>query len=270
MNFVLGSDLHLDHVTPTERAEFIERVKRVCSDPNTVLLLTGDLTQNKTLYEHIDLVSQACAGRVLYVLGNHDFWGGSFADANTTLRPHGRPDGHAVFLDLVERINLEDDLCVVGDSGWYDGRNGEQGNPRFIMNDWFYITEYRNNKMLSERAFSAIIADARAATMERKLRAAIDAKNKRIIVLTHVPPWVETCRHMGRPSDEYALPWFSSRIMADVIDQVAKENPDVQFEVVCGHTHDKFEYRRDVNLHVYVSGAAYGAPYVRPWAPTLW
>lgn len=270
MKLVLGSDLHLDHLSSEERKEFLERVRRECSDPDCVLLLTGDLTQQKTLFEHIDNIAQACSGRMLYILGNHDFWGGSFANANMALRPHGLVNGHAVFMDLVDRVQLEEDLCVVGDSGWYDGRNGTQGQPTFIMNDWFFITEYRNNMTMSERAFSAVIADARAATLEKKLRAAVEASNKRVIVLTHVPPWVESCRHLGRPSDEYALPWFSSRVIADAIDQVAKEHFHVKFEVLCGHTHDRYEYRRDDNLFCYVSGAAYGAPYVREYKPRLW
>jgi len=270
MRFVLGSDLHLDHLSPEERKEFFGRVTASCDDPDTVLLVTGDITSQKTLFEHIDGLAQSSRGRMLYVLGNHDYWGGSFAQANTTLRPHGMVDGHAVFMDLVDRVQLESDLCVVGESGWYDGRNGWQGRPKFIMNDWFYITEYRNNRTYSEKAFSEIIADARAAILEKKLQAALAAGNKRIIVLTHVPPWVETCRHLGRPSDQKALPWFSSQVMADTIDQVAKENPDVMFEVLCGHTHDGFKHHRDSNLHVHVSGAAYGAPYVREWTPNLW
>ena len=31
-----------------------------------------------------------------------------------------------------------------------------------------------------------------------------------------------------------------------------------------------YKYRRDDNLNVQVSGAAYGAPYVREWTPSLW
>jgi hypothetical protein len=91
------------------------------------------------------------------------------------------------------------------------------------MNDWFYITEYRTNQTMTERKLSSIISDARAATLERKLRAAVEAGNNRIVVLTHVPPWVESCRHMGRPSDDYALPWFSSRVIADAWLELAKK-----------------------------------------------
>jgi predicted phosphohydrolase len=268
--FILGSDLHLDHLSHEERKEFLGRVRKQCDNPNAVLLLTGDISSQKYLWEHIDELVQVSCGRVFYVLGNHDFWGGSFAQANTALQSHNHINSRAVFMDLVDRVQLEDDLCVIGDSGWYDGRNGLQGNPRFIMNDWFYITNYRDNHGLTERQFSARIADARAYLLDKKLRAACDAGNKRIIILTHVPPWVEACRYMGQPSDDYALPWFSSQIIADVIDQIAKEHFHVKFEVLCGHTHDHYVYRRDNNLNVYVSGAAYGAPYVREWKPSLW
>lgn len=269
MKLILGSDLHLDHLSPQEKVEFLERLKRECDDPDAVLLLTGDITSGRTLFEHLDNIAQSSRARVLYVLGNHDFWGISFAEANRVLRPHGLVNGHAVFMDLVDRVQLEEDLCVVGDTGWYDGRNGLQGAPQFIMNDWFFISEYKNSQT-SERAFSAKIADARAATLEKKLRDAVAAGNNRIIVLTHVPPWVESCRHLGRPSDIYALPWFSSKAIADVIDQVAKEFFRVKFEVLCGHTHDRYEYKRDDNLFCYVTGAAYGAPYVREYKPRLW
>ncbi len=270
MRYILGSDLHLDHLNLEERKEFLSRVSKECNDQDAVLLLTGDLTSHKNLWEHVDELAQASRARMLYVLGNHDIWGGSFVQANTTLRPHGLVDGHAVFMDHVDRVQLEDDLCVVGESGWYDGRNGLQGPPKFIMNDWFFISEYRTNHGLTERKFSERVADARAAIMNKKLRAAIKAGNNRIIVLTHVPPWVESCRHMGRPSDAYALPWFTSQVMADTIDQIAKEHFRVKFEVLCGHTHDACKWHRDENVHVHVTGASYGAPYVREWTPSLW
>lgn len=265
-NYLWSTDLHLDHINADERRDFFKKVT-MDSSFDTTLLVTGDTTTSHHLFEHIDALGQACRGKMLYVCGNHDRWGSSLVKCDRTLRAHNSVQGHSVFMDLVDRVQLEDDLCVVGDSGWYDGRNGLQGNPLMILNDWFQIEEYRGQ---DPRRCSAVIADTRAKILEAKLRAACEAKNDRVIVLTHVPPFAEASRHMGRPCDNYALPWFSSQAIGDVLEQVAKEYFWVKFEVLCGHTHGRHLYKRDVNLTVHVGGADYGHPQVTSWTPTLW
>ncbi len=267
MNYLHISDVHLDHCHPHVYDDFFVRIKEM-TDPDTMLFITGDITSATKIWEHVDALAQASRGRMFYVLGNHDRWGGSFYDVDKILRPHAIKGNHAVFMDLVDH-EIQENVCIVGDSGWYDGRNGEQGNPRFIMNDWFYIKEYKKS-LLSERKLSEQLADERAELLEGKLRQAITNGHKNIVVLTHVPPYVESCRHMGRISDDYALPWFSSRIMSDTLDQIAGENPDVMFEVLCGHTHDRCVYRRHANVNVTVAGADYGRPRIDQWKPILW
>ncbi len=266
MKYAWITDCHLDHLNDEELKLFHSKV-RDDTTMDTTLLVTGDITVARRLFEHIDGLGQAGRGKMLYVLGNHDRWGSSLAQCTRDLRPHGLPQGHSVFMDLVDRIQLEEDLCVVGDSGWYDGRNGLQGNPRFLMNDWFYIQEYRGK---NERMCSAEIADKCAKVLEAKLRAACEAKNNRVIVLTHVPPYTESALYMGRPGDDYAQPWFTSRAIGDVLDQVAKEYFHVKFEVLCGHTHDRAFYKRDDNLVIHTGAAQYGDPRIVAWTPTLW
>jgi predicted phosphohydrolase len=265
-DFLHVTDVHLDHLSPLELKEFFKKVNEA-STFETIMLVTGDITTARRLYEHIDGLGQACRGKMLYVLGNHDRWAGSLANCERDLRLHNRVDGHSVFMDVVDRVQLDVKTCVVGDSGWYDGRNGLQGNPQMILNDWFYVEEYRGK---DPRKCSAEIADKRARILEAKLRAAVAAGNERVVVLTHVPPFVESAKHMGRPSDDYALPWFSSQVIGDAIDQVAKEFFYVKFEVLAGHTHSKCSYMRDDNLNVTVGAADYGNPRVDPWKPTLW
>lgn len=266
MQYAWITDPHLDHLNAEELAAFHTEV-RDNTTMDTTLLVTGDITTSRRLFEHIDGLGQAARGKVLYVLGNHDRWGSSLAQCERDLRPHGLVQGHTVFMDLVDRVQLEEDLCVVGDSGWYDGRNGLQGNPRMILNDWFYIEDYRGQ---DERRCSAAIADRRAKVLEGKLRAACEAKNNRVIVITHVPPFPEAALHMGRPGDDYAQPWFTSRVIGDVVEQVAKEYFWVKFEILCGHTHSKAFHKRDDNLIVQTGRADYGAPQIVPWKPTLW
>lgn len=267
MKYAYCTDVHLDHLDPSELKRFYDEV-RDATTMDTIMLVTGDITTSCKLFEHIDGLGQACRGKMLYVLGNHDRWGSSLAQCERDLRPHGVPQGHSVFMDLVESIELEEGLHVVGDSGWYDGRNGLQGNPKMILNDWFCIQDYKGK---DERRCSAEIADGRAKVLEAKLRAVCASdKTTRVVVLTHVPPFPEAAFHMGRMGDDYAQPWFTSRVIGDVLDQVAKEFYWVKFEVLCGHTHSRAHYKRDDNLVVSTGQAQYGAPRVVIWAPTLW
>lgn len=260
-----ASDVHLDHLSDDGLKRYLRMVASVTS-ANSIVLVTGDITTSKHLRRHVQDLKNACGGRMLYVLGNHDRWDASFADAPTVLAADASPDGFCVFMDLVGSVEIDEQTCVVGESGWYDGRNGEQGNPRFIMRDWHVIDEYRGRE---PRTFSSIVADTRANVLEQKLRAACQ-RYERIVVLTHVPPYVESCLHLGRPSDTWALPWFSSQAMGDVLDQIAAEHPNVKLEVLCGHTHSPATYRRSDNLHVTTAKAIYGAPTIESWKPVLW
>lgn len=267
VNFRWISDAHLDHLGHTSYQEFIAEVKRECASPDTVLLITGDTTTGKRVEgDHYQLAG-ACAGKMLYVLGNHDRWNSGFAEVEKRLKGSSIHSPNATFMDTSDAIEIEPETFIVGDSGWYDGRNGLQGPPRLLMNDWFFIKEYIGKEPFKT---SAQIADACAVRLEVKMRAAIASGAMRLIVLTHVPPYVESCRYLGNPSDTYALPWFSSQCIGDVLDQIAEEFFHVQIEVLCGHTHDPFDYKRKDNLTVHVVWAQYGDPRIVTWQPTLW
>jgi predicted phosphohydrolase len=267
VKFRWGGDWHLDHLGHKDLQDFLALVKTECSDPETVLLLTGDTTTGQRVEGDHYKLSEACGGKMLYVLGNHDRWNSGFADVEKRIKTSSIHSPNASFMDTVDHVQVEPGTFVVGDSGWYDGRNGLQGKPRFIMNDWYYIKEYIGKEPYKA---SADFADACARRLERKLRSAVAAGASRLIVLTHVPPYVESCRHLGNPSDEYALPWFSSQCIGDVLDQIAEEFHDVKLEVLCGHTHSPCLYKRRDNLVVHVTWAKYGYPQINAWQPTLW
>jgi len=268
LNFRWISDAHLDHLGAKDHQDFLALVKSECSSPDTILFVTGDTsTGSRVEGDHYKLAG-ACAGKMMFVLGNHDRWNSSFADVDRRLKAMLSSFAqNASFMDASDPIEIEHETFVVGDSGWYDGRNGLQGPPRFLMNDWFFIKEYLGREPFQA---SAQFADACAKRLEAKMRAAIAAGAMRLIVLTHVPPFVEACRHLGNPSDTYALPWFSSQCIGDVLDQIAEEFFHVNIEVLCGHTHDRFYYKRKDNLAVHVAWAEYGDPRIVSWQPTLW
>lgn len=268
LNFRWCSDLHLDHLGVKDHQDFLALVKSECSSPDTILFVTGDTSTGMRVEGDHYKLAHAVAGKMMFVLGNHDRWNSSFANVENRIKVMTQAHAtNASFLDISDPIQIEPETFVVGDSGWYDGRNGLQGKPRFLMNDWFFIQEYLGREPFQA---SAQFADACAARLEAKMRAAIAAGAMRLIVLTHVPPYVEACRHLGKPSDTYALPWFSSQVIGDVLDQIAEEFFHIKIEVLCGHTHDQFYYKRKDNLAVHVAWSEYGDPRIVNWQPTLW
>jgi predicted MPP superfamily phosphohydrolase len=265
-NFLWASDLHLDHLNNKKYSNFITKIQNECTN-NSILLITGDTTVGQSIIKHHYELAKACSGKMLFVLGNHDRWNSSFLEVNDDLNNYAKHMPNAYFLDQVDYFKIESSLFVVGDSGWYDGRNGLQQQIRFYMNDWSLI-----NELIGHNPFhiNAYFADICAKRLEEKINLVIKKGADRVIILTHVPPYVETCRYLGQPSDDFALPWFSSKCMGDMLDHVAEKFTHIKFEVLSGHTHESFDYKRKENLIVHVASARYGDPQINKWQPTLW
>ncbi len=107
------------------------------------------------------------------------------------------------------------------------------------------------------------IADSDAIKLESDLSKAIKNHPKKIIVLTHVPPFREACLYQGEVSGDDWLPFFSSKVMGDLLFKYAGNNPSINFLVLCGHTHSKTCYQPLNNLIVKVGGADYHHPEVQ-------
>jgi Icc protein len=268
MNYLWASDLHLDHLGGRQYQDFIFKLKNLCKLEDKVLLCTGDTSVGPRVERDHAKIADACNGNLfLYVLGNHDRWNSSFKETNKNLSLLHNEISNARFLDIIDYVKLDDETFVVGDSGWYDGRNGNQQQIDILMNDWWVIKEFHGYE---PRQLSAAIADACAKKLEAKLHNVIIAGAKQLIVLTHVPPYADAARYLGKPTDDSGLPWFSCKCIGEVIDKLSDNNPEVKFEVLCGHTHEAFVYKRKNNVNVQVAGAHYGNPKIVTWKPTLW
>ena len=82
---------------------------------------------------------------------------------------------------------------------------------------------------------------------------------RRVIVLTHVTPFFETCLHEGR-SDPEGLPFFCCQSVGEVLTKLAMEFSDVEFTVLSGHTHSQAHKQILPNLKSLVQGAQYYKP----------
>jgi predicted phosphodiesterase len=84
-----------------------------------------------------------------------------------------------------------------------------------------------------------------------------------IIVLTHIPPFAEACLYEGKISNDDWLPYFSSKASGDVLVNICSKHPNIDFLVLCGHTHCKAECAPLPNLIVEAGHAEYHRPAIQ-------
>jgi hypothetical protein len=154
--------------------------------------------------------------------------------------------------------------ALVGSEGWYDARYGNEKSP-------LQLTDFRSIQDLFEalddghaRFLSCIRAraDFLAKGLEARILEALSAEVSAIVVATHIPPFVEACFYEGKTADRTWAPFFTSRATGAVLESVAARHRDIQFTVLCGHTHGQGSYHVTENLSVYSGHAAYGYPTV--------
>jgi predicted phosphohydrolase len=152
-----------------------------------------------------------------------------------------------------QRIQLTDKTILVGVNGWFDARKGDT----YHLND---TNDLNFVKELAEQTHNTVLerirrwADEEAKTLAESLQDLTGVE--RVLILTHYPPW-------ANPKDDPRYyPWSVSVAVGQAISEVALRNPGVQFEVICGHTHHKWESRVLDNVTISVQIAKYREPQI--------
>ena len=251
------TDIHLNFVKLEDRRRFYSTIRDAQPD---AILLGGDIAEAPTLVEHLRDFDRAFDMPVYFVLGNHDFYRSSFENVCARIRLL-MPLTLIWLTDSGVQL-LSDETALIGDDGWADGRFGDHFGSDVFLNDYLLINEFVGLDKQQRLRLLNELADAAAARLSAKLREAC-ALRKRIILLTHVPPFRESCWHEGRTSDENWLPHFASKTMGDAILDVMDGHPECQLEVLCGHTHSGGFARIRPNVTVRTGGAEYGRPAIQ-------
>ncbi len=253
------SDLHLDFVDEAKLARFLARLGREGADG---WIVTGDIAQADTVAGALRRIEAAAGAAVWFVLGNHDFYGGSLAGVRRDLPGALPPPSRVRWLTACEVEFPAPDLALVGDDGWADARLGDPIGSRVELSDFELIEELRGQPRIALiRVYNRLGLEAAARLRPKLHRAAASAP--RVLVATHAPPFAEAAWYRGRPSDPDYLPWFASKVVGEEILDAAQCHSGVQFQVLCGHTHGSGVWHGAPNLTVWTARAAYGAPRVQ-------
>jgi Icc protein len=251
-----ATDIHLDFVSAAQRHAL---AVRLAADGPDGVVLSGDLSSAPTLVEHLEELAAVLARPIYFVLGNHDYYGGSIGAVRATARALTASSPWLRWLPACGVVDLGDGWSLVGHDGWGDGRAGDPLGSRVMLNDWRAIRELSGLPRAARIEALQALGDEAAAYLRDVIAAALAARPK-LLVVTHVPPFADACWHEGQRSADDWLPWFTCVAAGDVLHAALAARPDARALVVCGHTHGGGTVDILSNLRVLTGGADYGTP----------
>ena len=253
------TDIHLEHTDAGGPFALCSEV--LDAEPDAVLL-GGDIGTASTLGGFLGTIERALARPIYFVLGNHDYYGGSITAVRSAVAELARGSEWLHWLPDAGVVALSPTCALVGQGGWGDGRLGSGARTAVEIADAHMIAEMKGLETPDRFEVLARLGDEAAAGLHESLRVATRSF-ERVIVLTHVPPFQDACWHEGRLSGDDFLPHFACGAVGDVLVEAAEANPAVRFLVLCGHTHSAGEAWIRPNLEARTGGATYGRPRVQ-------
>lgn len=259
MRVIWLTDLHLNFVPQKARERFYERVWAAGAD---AILAGGDVGEAGSVAAFLSEMEAAFGKPIYFVLGNHDFYHGSFASVRGEVAAVAGASRHLTWLTTAGVVPLTETAALIGHDSWADGRLGDGVASDVLLNDFVLIDDLRcaSKAALFERLHA--LGDRAAREAEQSLFAALGSF-RNVIFLTHVPPFREACWHDGKISGGDFLPHFTCKAMGDMLIKRMAERPECKLTVLCGHTHGQGAARIGENIVVRTGGVEYGRPEIQ-------
>ncbi len=262
------TDIHLNFLSKRERLKFYEEIKNTGAE---LVLISGDIAEAINVCELLnEMDDQIGENQLIYfIAGNHDYYHGSVDEMR------------AAFSELkIEYLTKErfgscigSDTYLIGVDGWADGFHGDYDKSFVILNDsrliadlWRaqgvgfsgFTTEAKQKLLMKMRE----LAKEDAAILTKQL-SNIPVSAKKIIVLTHIPPFPENSLYRDQIADENWLPFYTCKSIGDVLIDFAAIHSNIQVLVLCGHSHHKAEHTPLPNLTIKTGAAEYYYPTIQ-------
>jgi len=259
MNVAWLTDIHLNFCGQDQIIEFLRTSSREQVD---CFFMSGDIGEADSIIDYLKQIDSELERPFYFVLGNHDFYKGSINKVRSIVSEFIETSDKLIWLNQVEHINLTEETVLVGHDSWADGRLGDYYGSRVELNDFYLIDELRLSNQTERIKAMKELADEAAEHFIRVLPQALK-NHRRIILLTHVPPFKEACWHEGQTSGDDWIPFFSCKVVGDVLRDVMEQHPSCEMTVYCGHTHSSGQCQILPNLKVFTGEAEYGSPKVQ-------
>jgi Icc protein len=259
MRAVWVTDIHLDFLPEVEVGDFLQTI--AAEDPN-VVLLGGDISTATSIERHLSKMESLIDAPICFVLGNHDFYHGSITAVRDAVGLLTEKSSRLHWLNTTGVYPLTDTTAVVGHDGWADARLGDYRGSPVELSDFFLIDELRGIDREELIRVLRRLGDEAAEHLRTVLPEALSS-HRRVVLLTHVPPFREATWYDGEISNDNWLPFFCCKAVGDVLTENMSHRPDRELIVLCGHTHGGGEAQILPNLRVVTGGAQYRYPKVQ-------
>lgn len=253
------TDPHLNFLPWGEVEAFC---RRLANAPVDAYLISGDIGEADSVERYLALLVRHLARPIFFVLGNHDYYGGGIAALRERVSSLCRATPRLRWLPSAGVVELAPEVALVGCDGWADGRYGDYAGSRVMLTDYQVIADLAGRAPLARLAKLHQLGDDAASSLAGVLPSALD-RYRRVLLLTHVPPFPEACRHEGRLQGDDWLPHMACRAVGDLLLATMRARPDREVTVLCGHTHSAASVAPLPNLMVRCGAAAYGAPAIQ-------
>ena len=224
MKVTLISDLHLEVGILTQ-----SQMKSLKNQKSDVLILAGDIVSIKTLQKHKNFFDEVCSyfHHVVYVMGNHEFYGGKFNKSIVLLKDFASQYSN---LHVLENSVVQlDDVAFLGSTLWTRLKNPIVAwDVENCMNDYRAIT-YDGSVY---RKLLAKDTDLRHQQSVFWLEQTLKQHNKVVVVTHHCPSFKSMSEH-------YQYAGNVNYAYYNDLEYLMESNVVLWCH---GHTHDKKDY----------------------------
>lgn len=259
MKTIWLTDIHLEFLDNTGFNRFMQEL---CDKNADAILISGDIAQALTIEKHLLKMDQSLPLPIYFVLGNHDYYHGSISGVRSAVKRMSNESSRLNWLNVSGAVYLSPKTCLVGHDGWCDARLGDYYHSSVMLNDFLLISELSglSRDKLLQRLNR--LGDEAAEHFKKVLPEALKSA-EHIVVLTHVPPFLEAAWYNGKYCEPDWLPFFSCKVVGDILIETMKKHQDKRMTVLCGHTHGGGSSQVLPNLMAFTGQARYGHPVIQ-------